>query len=229
LAENPNAPTRDTATLAFDPSLYWAKPDDKRRRTIENSAKAFLAPQQIYDLMTAPGRGWGYKQDEEVLRRRDRALISLIYLVACRTSEAGRLTKGQFVLQVPKARWLIMGMELSKVRSKTNPKWRERHSRYREGWLPLRAKDPARRKMVELVLDHVKLLEPNERIFPHSTRRTLQIVNSYLGTWTHYLRMAGLEYLYDAWGHDVVAVSNYVKIDIRTLQHYLHGLERPPV
>jgi hypothetical protein len=39
--------------------------------------------------------------------------------------------------------------------------------------------------------------------------------------WPHLFRALGENYLYDAWDHDMLAVSDYVKVNPRTLEKYI--------
>lgn len=215
--------------MSQETELLWVKDPTKGRRTIKNSVRAYASASQILTWLKDVSKGWSYRERKEELRKRDLALIAFIYLLALRESEAIRIKKGQFRLEPESNMWRVQGIELSKVRSLTNPKWRERHDKYREGWLPLRARDPARREMVKMVLDYAKDLGPDAVLFPMTGRRVQQIVGSYTQGWPHYFRMAGLMYLYKAWGYDVVALSNYVKVDVRTLMHYLGHVTREAV
>lgn len=207
--------------LSQSAELLWTKDPAKSRRTIKNSVRSYASSAQILGWLKDETRGWKYRVDAQGNRARDVALIALIYLLALRESEATRIKKGQFQLDVPGKMWKVVGIELSKVRSKSNPKWRERHDKYREGWLPLRSRDPARRELTSMVIEYAKPFGVEAVLFPMTGRRVQQIVTSYTEGWPHYFRMAGLNYLYEAWGRDVVALSRYVKIDVKTLMHYL--------
>jgi hypothetical protein len=135
-----------------------------------------------------------------------------------------------------KGRVTIRGVPLSKSVVKGKP----RNVLYRdEIWLPLKGD---REDLTVLVLNYLRLLQPDDRLFPFSlrkytsisrrtgkpfdqlvgTKRAWAIVKSVLPDFTcHWLRAFGEDYLYTNWDHDLMAVADYVKVDARTLQHYL--------
>jgi hypothetical protein len=135
-----------------------------------------------------------------------------------------RIKKGQFVDR--KTHVLIQAIKLSKSRVKGKP----RRIEFRDAQLPL---DGPRAQLSHLVLDYVTLLKDEGRLFPFSLaknkrgqmigcKRAWQIVNSLLPEFTaHWLRAFGEDFLYGEWDHDLLAVSDYVKVDPRTLQEYI--------
>lgn len=185
------------------------------RRTLKY-IKSYPSPNKLYNRITN-AEGWHYKTDLEFYKVRDKALISLLYLLALRVSEALRLKRGQF--EELNNRVLVSGIKLSKSKLKDKP----RREQYRqENWLPLNGE---RSKLTDLVLNYLQLLDirMKDRLFKFGRVRAYQIVTTYLDEPCHWLRAYGENYLYDSWDHDILAVSDYVKVDPRTLQQYIRG------
>lgn len=184
------------------------------RRTLKYIDR-YPAAEELYNrIVDSPG--WPYKTDFEFYRRRDKALVSLLYLIAPRISEALRLKKDQF--SKAKKRIEIQSILLSKT-------IKGRHERYREvAYLPLRGK---RKKFTELIMRHVDTLGPEAYIFatvhgrPIGRIRAWQIVNTITGIPCHWLRAFGEDYLYQAWDNDLLAVAHYVKVNTATLGEYM--------
>lgn len=66
------------------------------RRTLK-FIEQYPTPAQIYhDIIGS--EGWGYKTNKDFYLKRDRALLSLLYVLALRISEALRLTQEQFII-----------------------------------------------------------------------------------------------------------------------------------
>lgn len=215
----------------------------KSRLTLQ-SIDRVPSPNELYnELMNS--KGWDYKSNRKFFLARDRALVALLYLCACRISEAIQLKRSQFKKQ--ETRILIEAMLLSKRKPGK--------VKYREAWLPLTGE---RAKFTKLVTDYLELLEKKkpkaDKLFPWSlekvkypirgengfyvnkegekiqrysvrlvgTSRAWRVVKSLLPDKTaHWLRQYGDDYLYDHWDHDLMALSDYTKQDARTLQLYL--------
>lgn len=182
-----------------------------KRRTLK-FIQYYPDPKEIYDRIVS-SEGWDYKTDMEFYRRRDRALAALTYLLGCRISEVLRLRKNQFTAE--KDRVVIKGIELSKRKYRGRP----RREQYREeAWLPLKGE---RACLTELVLDYLSSLGENVKLFEFGRVRAWQIISNMLGFPCHWLRAFCENYLYDEWGKDILAVSDYMKVDARTLQLYV--------
>jgi integrase len=172
----------------------------------------YPTPQELYEKITN-SEGWPYKINETYYHNRDRALVSMLYLLALRVSEAVRLTKKQ---AIPKEKVLtVRSILLSKRFKRDKP----RQSQYRqEGFIVLNGD---RGKLGQIVLDYLERLDPEERLFPFDTHRAWEVVTATLGEPPHWLRAYGEDYLYYAWDKDLIAVADYVKVDERTLAQYL--------
>jgi integrase len=183
----------------------------KGRRTLKY-IQYYPSPRELYQkIVSAPG--WNYKENVEFYHARDRALAALTYLLGGRISEILRLKKSQFI--VGRDRVVVRGIQLSKSRYKNRP----RREQFREeAWLPLHGE---RSSLTELVLNYLQLLGDNDLLFPFCRQRAWQIINSLLGVPCHWLRAYCENYLYDNWGKDILAVSDYIKVDPRTLQLYI--------
>jgi integrase len=194
----------------------------KGRKTLKD-IKYYPSPSELYQLITE-NTGWHYKTKSDFYHTRDRSLVALLYLAALRVSEALRIKKSQF--HERKGYIHIRSIKLSKSRVEGQP----RRIQYRDARLPLKGE---RAPLTELIMDYVALLEKDQRLYPWSLKknkygqiagckRAWQIVKSLLPEFTcHWLRAFGEDYLYDEWDYDLLAVSDYVKVDSRTLEEYL--------
>jgi integrase len=183
------------------------------RRTLKYIDE-YPRPEELYEqLMT--GDGWPYMHNREQYILRDRALVSILYLIGLRISEAVRLHKRQFKLQDSDKDYIaIEGIKLSKSKLKGKP----RREQYRRGYLPL---DGERVPFSYIVLQYLERLREDDLLFPFQTKRGWQIVNALIGLPCHWLRAFCEDYLYEAWSKDILAVSDYMKVDARTLQEYI--------
>jgi integrase len=195
------------------------------RKTLSTIDKV-PSPKELYSELTT-AEGWPYKINQEFYLARDRALVSLMYLLACRVSEAIQLKRSQFK-QVNNH----LAVE-SIILSKRKPG----KIKYREGMLPLKGVRAVFTLLVIHYFDLLKIENPNQdRLFTFSlerkqygnsvrlvgTRRAWEVMKALLPNITdHWLRAFGDDYLYDIWDHDIMAVSDYTKQDARTLQLYL--------
>lgn len=216
---------------------YWERDPNKAKRRVEFDIKKYLSPREIYEIITKPENAWKYKRDFDAYFQRDQALVSLDYLGVLRISELLGILKSQLEFQAEKQRWMISGVKLGKVRSLSNPKWRERHEKWREVWLPFpksnskerREQDQYRLKLTRLFIDYAQTIQDCDRLFPISRWRAWAIFNKFTGGWPHYFRACGMKYIYEAWDNDLVAVCKYVKISERTAMRYLGSVEREAV
>lgn len=170
-------------------------------------------PYEIYDrLITAPG--FDYKTNREAYLRRDRALTALTYLIAARISEVLRLRRNQFLTDKDKI--TVRGILLSKRRKAG----KERRDKFRqEAFLPLTGD---RANLTLLVKEYLDTIErPEDLLFNFGTRHALRIILALTGEPCHWLRAFGENYLYDHWDKDILAVADYVKVNARTLEHYI--------
>jgi integrase len=224
-----------------------AEPNKTTRRTLA-FIKKYPKPSEILGRLQN-NQGWNYKRNREKYVRRDRALVALLYLVALRISEALRLRKKQF--KPERQRVVIESIMLSKSHIKVcsecgarvKPELRQEHlntvhsgngffkdkmrkSQYRpEAWLPLKGE---RSQITQYVLDYLDTLKEDDLLFPLDRKRAWQIVTALMGEPPHWHRAFGEDYLYsEVMDHDIMAVSDYVKVDARTLQLYLRkGYEK---
>lgn len=213
----------------------------KDRRVLASIPTPIPTPQEIYKIITESSP-WPYKLSKfsewnqplaaKKFEARDKALVAILYLAGLRISEALRLTKKQF--QILPDRVLVENIYLSKRKVRGKPRLKQ----YREAWLPLEGE---RAPLTRLVLDYLSYLEEEDRLFPWSLKektytlrdgsvstqivgckRAWQIVTHLAPEYTcHWLRAFAEDYLYDRWDHDLLAVSDYVGVDARTLQLYI--------
>lgn len=189
----------------------------KGRRTLKHISY-YPSPTEIYEAIMR-GEGWDYKVNAELYRLRDRALVALTYLLGARISEVLKLRKSQFVLG--KSAIIVRGIELSKRRWKGKP----RREQYRqEAWLPLKGE---RAPLTVIVLEYLKTLNGEDaKLFNFGRVRAWQIISRTLKVPCHWLRAYCENYLYDKWRKDLLAVSDYIKVDPRTLSLYIRGSYR---
>lgn len=192
------------------------------RKTLKD-IEYYPSPSEIYQLIIE-NDGWRYKTKSDFYHARDRSLVALLYLAALRVSEALRIKKNQF--HERKDYIHIRSIKLSKSRVEGQP----RRIQYRDARLPLKGE---RASLTKLIIDYIALLKKDQRLYPWSLKknqygqitgckRAWQIAKAYFPNFTcHWLRAFGEDYLYDEWNYDLLAVSDYVKVDSRTLEEYL--------
>ncbi len=185
----------------------------------------YPSPSELYDEITK-SEGWSYtgwpketaEEKQRIIDRyhlRDRALVSLTYLIGSRESETLRLRKKQFIREPKEKRILVDSVELSK----SYKKGKQRNVSYRLGYLPLTGE---REPLSRIVLEYIETLEPEDKLFKFKEHRAWEIAKAILPNSTfHWLRAYCENYLYDNWDHDLLAVSDYIKVDGRTLQKYI--------
>ncbi len=184
----------------------------RARRTLED-IEEYYPPEAILEALEGK-TGWSYKVNGDLYSLRDRALVCVLYLCALRVSEALRLRKVQFRIEEEKQRVRVIGILLSKRKEYSRVK-------FREAWLPLASGSlqTPRQKMTRMVLEYINHIDANDRLFPFGRSRALQIVHSISPKfWCHLFRALGENFLYDAWDHDMLAVSDFVKVDPRPLK-----------
>ena len=188
----------------------------KNKRTLK-FIKSYPTPKELYEQIVN-SEGWDYKRNREKFLIRDRALVAILYLLALRISEALRLQKEQFIFPEDSGREdaiIVREIKLSKSRWKDKP----RKEQYRqEAFLPLKG---PRAELTKLVLHYLAVLEPQDKLFKFGTSRAWQIVIAMLDVPCHWLRAYGENFLYDMWKHDLLAVSDYIKVNVRTLSLYI--------
>jgi len=188
------------------------EPNKNVGRSTLSKIQKYPRPLEILDSIRY-GKLQPYTENMEDYARRDRALVCLCYLLACRISEVLRLKRNQFFIETD--RIIVSAIKLSKRRKKDLA----RISEYRqEAWLP---KTGNRSQLTLLVLEYLETLKPEELLFPFGRRWAWQIVKTMTGITPHWYRAFGENYLYDVWEKDMIAVADYVKVDIRTLPLYI--------
>ena len=174
------------------------------------------SPREIYeDIMSSPG--WPYKENREFYLKRDRAFVAILYLLGLRVSEALRLEREQFIFPDEEGgrpdAIVVRAIKLSKRRRRGQ----RRKVQYRDGYLPLQGE---RAPLTQLVVEYLKLV-PEGRLFPFSRQRAWQIVTAMTPYTCHWFRAFCEDYLYERWRYDIMAVADYIKVDVRTLQEYI--------
>lgn len=174
-----------------------------KRRTLK-FIQHYPNPRELYQtLMRSPG--WAYKTNLDFYHKRDRALVALTYLIAARISEVLRLEKNQF--SHGENCLVLRGIRLSKKVG-----FRD------EAFLPLSGE---RAELSLLVSEYLDELGLDEKLFNFGRKRAWQIFIALMGEPCHWFRAYGENYLYDVWGKDILAVSDYINVDVQTLQKYI--------
>jgi integrase len=135
------------------------------RRTIKK-IPYYPTPLELYERLER-AEGWHYRTNQDWYHLRDKALVSILYLLALRVSEALRLTKGQFIEKEEDKRIVVRSIELAKATRKGKP----RRELYRvEGYLPLEGE---RVCFTNIVQRYLATLGENERLFVFGNSRAL--------------------------------------------------------
>lgn len=184
----------------------------KKGRSTLSQIQKYPRPLEILDSIRY-GKLQPYKENLNDYARRDRALVCLCYLLAARISEVLRLKRSQFFVE--EDRVVVSAIKLSKRRKKDLA----RVSEYRqEAWLP---KSGNRSQLTLLVLEYLDTLRSEDQLFPFGRKWAWRIIKEMTGITPHWYRAYGENYLYDVWEKDMIAVADYVKVDIRTLPLYI--------
>lgn len=167
--------------------LSWMKPKHHEgmrkgetgyRRTLKHKGKR-VEPTQILSWME--NNSWDYSWNVEFYHLRDKALISLIYLLCGRIGEILNLKKEQFVDQKD----FLIVKEFVVEKNSVNP--------IRDDWaLP---KKGTLAPFTRIILDYLKALPKKQtKVFKIKRQRAWQIVNHITGKWCHYFRAMGEAY-----------------------------------
>jgi len=164
--------------------LKHLKPKDfgdgrlKYRRTLANKGKR-IEPEQILKWLET--RHWNYSWNIEWYELRDKALISLLYLLCARVSEVLRLRREQF----KERKHFLIVKEFKVVKNKVSP--------IRDDWaLPKRGRLAP---FTNIVLEYLEKLPANrDELFLIGRSRAWQIVKEITGKWNHWFRAMGEAY-----------------------------------
>ena len=200
----------------------------KQHRVIEDIP--FVAKPDLVLKTILESRGWPYRDKEArvFFLKRDRAFVCIIYVGALRASEVAKkkdgsvsLKKSQLKFDASEGAWYFEGVKLVKEKRTRNGVEVPRKHTYREKvYLPMAGE---RKPFTDLILEWTNELEDDEPLFNFKRCRAWQITRALTGQWNHYFRMLGENYLYGAWGKDVMALADYLQVHPRTLMHYLRG------
>lgn len=175
-------------------------------------------------IMESPG--WPYRIEREKFLSRDRAFVAALYVGALRASEVAKKRDGTPSLLKSQLRfdgqsWYFEGVKLVKEKRTRNGRQIPRKHVYRDKvFLP---SEGERKPFTELILKWAEQCEDEEPLFSFKRCRAWQITRALTGQWCHYFRMIGENYLYSAWGKDVMSLSEYLQVHPRTLSYYLRG------
>ena len=186
---------------------------DLTRRVLTDIREYPSSAELFEKIVKSPGMT--YKTNIEFYKVRDRALISLTYLLALRVSEVLRLEKEQFT---EKSNYVeVKAIQVSK---RKKPMFR------RVGFLPLIGD---RRRFTFLIMQHLRQVETG-KLFKFGRVWAYKIVTATLGVPVHWLRAYGEDFLYTLYKGDVLAVADYIFVDPRTITLYLRRrFEKYPI
>jgi integrase len=189
-----------------------------RRRTNED-IKERLSLKQIYSLIT--DKEWPYKQNIEFYHIRDRALMALLFLTAGRISEVLSLRKEQFDFEADKNFIAIRNMILVKrLRTRRGKPVKHKTAPIRDE-VPLPLKGPLA-KFTKLVLEYLKLLGEDAKLFTFGRRRAWQIVRHVTEKWCHWFRSQAESYYGKYVFNTPFALRDFVGVsDIESLGPYV--------
>jgi integrase len=219
--------------------IYVCPQDDTRmfsRRTVSGDLVYPEPAALLKTIKESPGYPYAaYRNDlatVATLLTRDRALVSLLYLAMLRVSEALRLRRYQF--KIEEGRVLLSNIRLSK----------RKFADYRlEAWLPLHGE---RAPFTELFLKHLATVsDPDALLFPGTrwqtdetgertelrpltTRHGWNVVNALTGSFNHFFRALGEDYMVRH-GALLVDLGKYLKVDPSIIARYVHDTSKVPV
>lgn len=148
------------------------------RRTLRDKGKR-VEPEQILEWIE--NKHWRYSWNREFLELRDKALISLTYLLCGRVSEILRLKREQFKEH---KRFLIV-KEYRVLKNKVNP--------IRDDWaLPKQGRLAPFTAIIRQYLN--QLPRTRNKVFQIKRARAHQIVKKITGKWLHWFRAMGEAY-----------------------------------
>lgn len=177
---------------------------EKARRTLAD-IQNYPTVQELHQKILSKTIPYSFNQ--EYYQMRDKALLSITYLLAARVSEVLRLERSQFEIQ--KNMIIVHGIRCSK---------RKKRRFFREeAFIPLKGE---RKQLGILVLDYLKTVKKG-KLFKMTRGRAYQICRHILGIPIHWLRAYGEDYLYTHWKNDVLAVADYVNVEANILQQYI--------
>jgi len=164
--------------------LPWLKRKDfgdgklKFRRTLANKGER-IEPETI--LKWLEKEDWPYAFDREFLQLRDKALISLLYLLCARIGEVLRLKREQF----EELKDVVLVKNFRVEKNSLNP--------IRDDWvLPKKGR---LRSFTSFVTEYLeKLPKDRNTIFQIKRSRAHQIVKKITGKWPHWFRAMGEAY-----------------------------------
>ena len=189
----------------------------RKKRTLKD-IQYFYRPEQIYELITR--KTWPYKTDVDYYTKRDRALMALLFLLACRVNEVLRLRKMQFDFESDPDFIIIRSFYVSKRKEKTIKKYGPKFID-----VPIPKREEARLyPFTKLVLDYLPLVgAKDDKLFKMGTRRARQIVTYVTGMWPHWFRSMALSFYVNTL-RNVMVVSEMLGVeDIKTLKWYWRG------
>jgi len=192
------------------PTPTWLKGKREKRRTLKTIDR-YIDPDQVYHVIVdAPI--WPYKKDKELYAKRDRALISILYLMGCRVNEVLRLTKSQFDFDSDPDFIIVKDFQISKRKQKTLK---------REGIPKLDVPLPkigTFAKFTKIFLEYYD--EAPEKLFKIGRKRAWAITNYMTGKWCHYFRSQRLSHLVNLF-RSALLTSRLMGIkNPQTISHY---------
>lgn len=200
--------------LKLSPHLdpYWLNSVRSTRRTLKD-IKRFVDPIAIYRMIVdAPI--WMYKRNLSFFAKRDRALLSLLYLTGGRINEVLRLRKSQFSFDDPEF-IVIKDYEISKRKKQTIQK---------EGIPKIDFPLPrvgTFQPFTELVLDYLELTHQfKDKLFRFGRCRAWVLVKYMTGFWCHYFRSQKLSYAVNLFKSALITAKIHGIKSPQTIAHY---------
>lgn len=192
------------------PYPIWLKGKREKRRRLKD-IKRFVEPNTIYNIIIE-GESWPYTSEQaEYYKKRDRALLSLLYLTAGRINEILSLNKSQFDFSDSEF-IVIKDFVISKRKKKTI----QRMGKPKID-LPL-PKVGQFAKFTQLVMEYYEISP--KQLFKIGRKRAWAIVKHMTGKWCHYFRSQKLSYLVNE-SRSALITSKIVGIkNPGTLSHY---------
>ena len=190
---------------------YWLNDLRSTRRTLKDIHE-FIKPETVYGMIQ-DGEMWSYKTNTYFYFKRDRALVSLLYLTGGRINEVLNLRKSQFDFKEDPEFIVIKDFEISKRNKQTIQK---------EGIpkidIPLPRVGTFER-FTDLVTDYLDILS-KDKLFNIGRCRAWSIVNCMTGKWCHYFRSQKISYMVNLLRSALITAKIHGVKNPQTIAHY---------
>jgi integrase len=190
------------------------------RRTLKAIERKY-SPEEVLELIQK-GRPWKYKRDAKKLQTRDRAIMSFMYLMACRVNESLKVHLNQFDFTSDPQFIVVKDFRISKRKPKTIKK--EGIPRIDFG-LPIEGRF---KPFTDMTLEWFYIREKEapdlaRRLFPIHRTTAWRRVEYITGKWDHWFRSQRLSYLMNKFRSETIVAKMTGIKNPGTISHYYQG------